>query len=124
MPARIRRRQRLKTRAAFDRVFRQGRRLDGRLFQLVVAPNGGSEDRLGLAVSRRVGGAVERNHAKRLLRESFRLTEKGERGGLDIVVVAKPEMADRGLAEVRREWQARLERASPQNRRKGTDSTH
>lgn len=119
MPARFRRRQRLRTRADFDRVFRRGRRLDGRLFQLVVAANGGEVDRLGLAVSRRVGGAVQRNRAKRLLREAFRHSEHGARPALDIVVVAKPELVDQGLAEVQRELLTRLERAAAIGRRKG-----
>jgi ribonuclease P protein component len=117
MGARFRRGQRLRARADFDNVFRRGRRLDGRLFQLVVAPNGGEQDRIGLAVSRRVGGAVARNRAKRLLRESFRQTRRGERPAYDLVVIGKPELASQGLAEVQREWLARLERAV--GRRKG-----
>jgi ribonuclease P protein component len=111
MPARFRPRQRLKTRAEFDRVFQRGQRLDGRLFTLVVAPNGGDEDRLGLAVSRRVGGSVQRNRAKRLLREAFRGLRREGRGALDVVVLAKPELATHGLCEVRRELEQRLRRA-------------
>lgn len=111
MPARFRPRQRLKTRAEFDRVFRRGQRLDGRLFTLVVAPNGGDEDRLGLAVSRKVGGSVQRNRAKRLLREGFRTLLRQGREALDVVVLAKPELATLGLREVRRELEQRLRRA-------------
>ena len=53
--------------------------------------------RLGLSVSRRVGGAVERNRVKRVLREAF--WEEAERlpAGSDYVVVARPDA--RGLAE-------------------------
>jgi len=69
---RFRPRQRLRTGADFDAVFKRGARLDGRLFLLVAAPNGRAFDRLGLAVSRRIGGAVERNRARRLLREMMR----------------------------------------------------
>ncbi len=108
MPARFRPRQRLRTRAEFDRVFRRGVRLDGRWFALIVAPNGGEEDRLGLAVSRKVGGAVVRNRARRLLREVFRRLERGERPAVDIVVLAKTDLAGRDLAEVDGEWRARL----------------
>src|SRR5512140_593944 len=111
MPARFRPRQRLKTKAEFDHVFRRGQRLDGRLFTLVVAANGREEDRLGLAVSRRVGGSVQRNRAKRLLREGFRLLRREGRGALDVVVLAKPELATLGLREVRHELEQRLRRA-------------
>jgi ribonuclease P protein component len=111
MPARFRPRQRLRTKAEFDWVFRRGQRLDGRLFTLVVAANGAEADRLGLAVSRRVGGAVQRNRAKRLLREAFRLLSRGDRVALDLVVVAKPELASLGRSEVQRELEQRLRRA-------------
>jgi ribonuclease P protein component len=111
MAARLRQRQRLKTRADFDRVFRRGRRLEGRMFTLVVAPGATEQDRLGLAVSRRAGGAVVRNRMRRVLREVFRLVEHGESDPLDIVVLAKPELAPCRLAEVQREWLDRLRRA-------------
>jgi ribonuclease P protein component len=111
MPARFRPRQRLRTRAEFDRVFRRGQRLDGRLFTLVVAANDRGEDRLGLAVSRKVGGSVRRNRAKRLLREGFRLLSSEGRASFDVIVLAKPEIAAHGLLEVQRELEQRLRRA-------------
>jgi len=110
MSARFRPSQRLRTKAQFDRVFRRGARLDGRRFTLLVAANGGSQDRLGLAVSRRVGGAVVRNRARRLLRECFRRLEVAGRPALDLVVLAKPDIAGLSLAEVERELHARLRR--------------
>src|SRR5512144_2617003 len=108
MPARFRPRQRLRTRAEFDRVFRRGLRLEGGLFTLLAAPNGGREDRLGLVVGRRFGGAVQRNRARRLLRESFRRLERGARPGLDLVILARAGLGGRGLSEVEDELQRRL----------------
>jgi ribonuclease P protein component len=101
-------RQRLRTGAEFDAVFKRGARLDGRLFLLVAAPNGRVFDRLGLAVSRRVGGSVERNRARRLLRESFRRLQRPRGPGVDLVVVARPDLVGRGQAEVDRELRERV----------------
>jgi ribonuclease P protein component len=106
--ARFRPRQRLRTRAEFDRVFRRGVRADGRLFLLIAAVNGGAEDRLGLTVSRRVGAAVTRNHVRRLLREGFRSLARGPRPAVDLVLLAKPELAGASFGEVARELRERL----------------
>ena len=77
---------------------------------LLAAENARDFGRLGLAVSRRVGGSVERNRAKRLLRESFRRNKSEVIRGLDLVLIPKREIVDRSLAEVEREYRARLKR--------------
>lgn len=110
MTARLRPRQRLRTRAEFDRVFRRGVRLEGRLFVLIAAPNGTATDRLGLTVNRRVGGAVLRNRVRRLLRESFRRLPPDGRAGFDVVLVARSELVERTQSEVDIELRGRLRR--------------
>jgi ribonuclease P protein component len=95
--ARRGRRGRLSRSAEFDRVFRQGRSHGNRVLVLYGFPRADAAveaadaPRLGLSVSRRVGGAVERNHVKRLLREAFELEVERLPAGHDVVLVARPE---------------------------------
>jgi ribonuclease P protein component len=88
-------RGRLSRSAEFERVYRQGRSTANRHLVVYAFPNGTDErPRLGLSVSRKVGGAVERNRVKRLLRESFTRAEATLRAGQDVVVVARPSAAE------------------------------
>jgi ribonuclease P protein component len=96
---------RLSRSAEFDRVYRQGRSVANRYLVLYTFPRGGEEPpRLGLSVGRKVGGAVERNLVKRLLREAFSAASAELPSGHDVVVVARPDAGElastRGLAGI------------------------
>jgi ribonuclease P protein component len=98
-------RGRLSRSAEFERVYRQGRSHGNRYLVLYTFPREttsapappASGPRLGVSVSRKVGGAVERNRVKRLLREAFATAGERLPGNADVVVVARPEV--RELAE-------------------------
>jgi ribonuclease P protein component len=104
------RRRRLSRSAEFERVYRQGRSKANRFLVLYTFPREeatGEGPRLGLSVSRRVGGAVERTRVKRALREAFWQEAARLPEGSDYVVVARPDA--QGLAE--REGTAGVRRA-------------
>jgi len=85
-------RARLSRSGDFDRVFRQGRSHAARELVLYVFPRDSDDPpRLGLSVSRKVGGAVERNRVKRMLREAFAEAGSGLPAGTDAVLVARPD---------------------------------
>lgn len=90
--------RRLSRSAEFERVYRRGRSKANRflvLYEFAREDNDGQEPpRLGLSVSKRVGGSVERSRAKRVLREAFALEVGRLRGGNDYVVVARPPLRE------------------------------
>jgi ribonuclease P protein component len=97
-PMRASRSGRLSRSAEFERVYRQGRSTANRQLVLYTFPNASNDPpRLGLSVSRKVGGAVQRNKVKRLLREAFSRNEGRIQAGQDVVVVARPDALE--LAE-------------------------
>jgi ribonuclease P protein component len=91
-------RRRLSRSAEFERVYRQGRSKANRFLVLYAFPREEEQPdaapegpRLGLSVSRRVGGAVDRTRVKRVLREAFWAEAERLPEGSDYVVVARPD---------------------------------
>ena len=72
---------------------------------------GAERSRLGVVVSKKVGGSVVRSRVKRLLRESFRLHQYELAQPLDLVLVARPSIAGRKFADVERDFLGTLRAA-------------
>ena len=90
-------RTRLTRSSDFQRVYRQGSSTASRFLVLhyFAQPAGaGAEPRLGLSVSKKLGGAVVRNRVKRLLREAFRECAERLPGDYDYVLIARPHLTE------------------------------
>jgi len=108
MTERLRRASRVRRRPEFERAYDTGTKIRGRFMMLFVAPNGGTAPRFGVAATRKMGSAVERNRAKRLAREIFRRHPTA--AGLDIIVVPRREMLDAPFASLEADYVAALAR--------------
>lgn len=115
MPATPRQRlsgRRLKAARDFVRLKVEGQRLPvGCLILNWTPANAGQPSRLGVITSRKVGGAVQRSRARRLLREAFRRHQCGLARPTDLVLVARNSIAGKSQAEVDRSFLEALRRS-------------
>ena len=110
---RLRRSSRLAQNRDFVRVRQSGQRL---VWGCLIAnwnrlPEG-APPKLGVVTSKKIGGAVERSRARRLLRESFRLHQHELAGPIELVLVARNSIAGKNFAGVEKDFLAVLRRAS------------
>jgi ribonuclease P protein component len=91
----------------FQRAQGSGRRVTTSHFVLVLySREAGSLARLGIVASRKIGNAVTRNRAKRLVREAFRKTSDLFSPGIDLVVIVRRPLHELKLDDVVAEWRA------------------
>ena len=103
---------RLRSRAEFTAVQTGGRRAAGRYLTLLGRPNSLGRDRLGIIASKRVGGAVERNRAKRRVRELFRRDDTRVAGAadFDFVVIVRSDLVRAPFAAITMDFQVALKK--------------
>jgi len=108
----LRRSARLRQQRDFMRVRQQGQRLAlGCLVANWHALPEGAAPRLGVVTSRKIGGAVTRSRARRLLRESFRQHQNELAQPVELVLVARNSIVGKSFSSVEKDFLAALRRA-------------
>jgi ribonuclease P protein component len=106
--------ERIRRRPEFERVYEKGARIPGRFMTLFVLSNEGGSLRLGVAATRKLGTATERNRAKRLAREVFRRHKFDD--GLDVIIVPRREMLDAPFTSLEADYRNALDRRYTKSR--------
>jgi ribonuclease P protein component len=105
---RFRPHEHIRRRSEFQNIYERGDRLHGRFATVFVLPNQRPVGRLGIAATKKLGGAVQRNRAKRLIREVFRRNNIAP--GFDVVVIPKRDLLDATLTVLEADYRRTLER--------------
>ena len=100
--------QRIRRHADFQEIYKTGARVHSRYCTLFIRRNQSTVGRLGIAATKKLGGAVQRNRAKRLIREIFRHNDIAP--GFDVVVVPKREFFEATLTILEADYRTALER--------------
>jgi ribonuclease P protein component len=101
--------ERVRRRPEYQQIYDRGAKVHSRFFTLFALANESPVGRLGIAATRKLGGAVIRNKAKRLIREVFRRNKIAP--GFDIVIVPKRELVDASLTTLEAEFRHAFERS-------------
>lgn len=90
----------LRKKSDFDAIYRAGRSVPDRYVVLFLRENDLPYTRTAFLASKKVGNSVQRNRAKRLMRESYRLNEEKFSVGYDIIFIARNTINGRKLKDV------------------------
>src|SRR5438309_4972022 len=100
--------ERIRRRADFRQAYEHGARVHGRYSTLFILPNKLDVGRLGIAATKKLGGSVQRNRAKRLIREVFRRTKIAP--GVDVVIIPKRDLLEATLTALEADYRTLVER--------------
>lgn len=98
----------VRKRSDFELIYQTGFKRSGRLMTMFTRERPEGPARLGIAATKKMGAAVERNRAKRLVREVFRHHKPA--GAVDVVVIPRREMLDAPYTRLEEEFCSLLRR--------------
>jgi len=98
----------IRRRSDFKQIYERGTRVHSRYTTVFILANGLGIGRLGIAATKKLGGSVQRNRAKRLIREVFRRNNIAK--GFDIVIIPKRELLDASFTTLEADYRALLDR--------------
>jgi ribonuclease P protein component len=108
-PHTLREEERIRRRADFLKISKEGGKYQTEHFRVFICPNHLSFRRLGITVGKRVGMAVDRNRLKRIIREFFRLNKDSLLTSSDFVIIGKEGAAQLNFWQVSKELKGILE---------------
>ena len=106
--------ERIRRRTEFERIYNRGVKIHSRYATVFLLANERGIGRLGIAATRKLGGAVRRNRAKRLIREVFRRNKIAP--GFDVVVVPKRDLLEASLDALEADYRNLLNRRISRSR--------
>ncbi|HSE35890.1 MAG TPA: ribonuclease P protein component [Blastocatellia bacterium] len=104
VPEKFPKTDRILKRDVFRRVYEEGRKTQFKYFTAFVLPKQTDGTRIGITTTRKMGNSVERNRARRLVREAFRRNKWLVPQGVDIVINAKRSLAEAAYSDFESEF--------------------
>lgn len=100
----------LRRKSDFSTIYNKGKSVGDRYVVLFYRKNNLPYNRIAYLASKKVGNAVKRNRARRLMKESFRLTDLEIPTGYDFIFIARNTITNRKCAEVKKSLESALKR--------------
>lgn len=107
------RQQVLRKRSDFTAIYNRGKSVGERYIVLFYRKNDLPYYRMATLASKKVGNAVERNRARRLMKESIRTSGMTLPAGYDFIFIARNTIKDRNCADVKKSIEAALKKVKP-----------